>query len=187
MAPRSLTVLVLVSLALWLGCDRTPAATETWTPADHAHPSDSPSGPVSNQVPAAPVDDGLTPEQRTARTVYLVTCAGCHGAEGRGDGPDRAPVMRLPSFASATWQASLSDEQLVSIITLGRGMMPAFGDRIPPDGVRGLVAHLRSLAPAEPVDAPAEAQDGGVAAEAGDAGPEAPHGTLSATGEGVVE
>ena len=39
-------------------------------------------------------------------------------------------------------QSSLSDDELVSIITLGRGMMPAFGERIPPEGVRGLVAHL---------------------------------------------
>lgn len=176
-----------LGLSWQVGCDRTPPATETWTPADHSHPPDSVGGPVGSQVPAAPVDDGLTPEQRTARTVYLVTCAGCHGAQGRGDGPDRAPVMRLPSFASATWQASVSDDQLVSIISLGRGMMPAFGDRIPPEGVRALVEHLRTMAPAGAVEGPAEAQDGGVAADGEDAGPEAPHGTLSGNGEGVVE
>jgi len=179
MAIRGFTLLCLpVALALppLLGCDRTPAPTETWTPADHAHPPESAhGGAVGTQVPAAPVDDGFTSEQRTARTVFLVACAGCHGAEGRGDGPERAPVMRLPSFQSATWQTSLSDDQLVSIITLGRGMMPAFGDRIPPEGVRGLVAHLRSIAPPAPVGDPAAQQDGG------------PDGTLSADGEGVVE
>lgn len=189
----------VLALALLAGCDRTPPATETWTPADHAHPAESGGGPVGSQVPAAPVDDGLTNEQRTARTVYLVTCAGCHGAQGRGDGPDRAPVMRLPSFASPTWQASLTDEQIVSIISLGRGMMPAFGERIPPDGVRALVAHLRTMAPAAPAVDPAPAmedggvpEDGSVPAEAtaagdADAGPAAPHGALSGHGEGVVE
>lgn len=189
MAARKIGLGLPVTLGLLLlqGCDRTPPATETWTPADHSHPADSVSGPVGSQVPVAPVDDGLTTEQRTARTVYLVTCAGCHGAEGRGDGPDRAPIMRLPSFVSATWQASLTDEQLVSVISLGRGMMPAFGDRIPPEGVRALVAHLRSMAPPPVVEDPAAQQDGGVPADGGDAGAEAPHGTLSGNGEGVVE
>jgi cytochrome c553 len=175
-----------MALPLLLGCDRTPAATETWTPADHAHPPESTFGP-GEQAPMPPMDDGLTPEQRTARTVYLVACAGCHGAEGRGDGPDRAPIMRLPSFQSAQWQASLSDDQLVSIITLGRGMMPAFGERVPPEGVRGLVAHLRSMAPPEPVEAPAAGPDGGVVEDGGVTAAPSPHGTLSGNGEGVVE
>ncbi len=174
--PGLVAVFMTLALLLALGCDGAPTATETWTPADHAHPPDSVPGLEGAQVPAAPVDDGLTPEQRTARTVYLVACAGCHGAEGRGDGPDRAPIMRLPSFESAAWQATLSDDQLVSIITLGRGMMPAFGERIPPEGVRGLVAHLRSMAPPEPVEAPAGGPDGGLVEE-----------TLSGNGEGVVE
>lgn len=188
MARHVLTAVgMMVALLLALGCDRTPTATETWTPADHAHPPDSVHGPEGGQVPVAPVDDGLTPEQRTARTVYLVACAGCHGAQGRGDGPDRAPIMRLPSFQSAAWQASLSDDQLVSIITLGRGMMPAFGERIPPEGVRGLVAHLRSMATPEPVEAPPAAPDGGLAEDGGVTAAPSPHGTLSATGEGVVE
>ncbi|MBK7155843.1 MAG: cytochrome c [Sandaracinaceae bacterium] len=189
MALRKLDgVWVTVALLLALGCDRAPTATETWTPADHAHPPDSvPGGAEGAQVPAAPLDDGLTPEQRTARTVYLVACAGCHGAEGRGDGPDRAPIMRLPNFQSAQWQATLSDDQLVSIITLGRGMMPAFGERVPPEGVRGLVAHLRSMAPPEPVEAPAAGPDGGVLEDGGATAAPSPHGTLSGNGEGVVE
>jgi mono/diheme cytochrome c family protein len=95
----------------------------------------------------APADDGLTNAERTARSVYVVACAGCHGAQGHGDGPERAPVMRLPDFASAAWQESLTDDELVSIISLGRGMMPAFGDRIPAEGLRALVGRLRAFGP----------------------------------------
>jgi hypothetical protein len=56
MALRKLDgVWVTVVLLLALGCDRAPTATETWTPADHAHPPDSvPGGPEGAQVPAAP-------------------------------------------------------------------------------------------------------------------------------------
>ncbi|MEZ4325518.1 MAG: cytochrome c [Polyangiales bacterium] len=140
-------------------CDQTPPATRTWTAEDHAH---APGSVPTGQTPAAQVDDGLSSEERTARSVFLVACAGCHGPAGHGDGPERAPVMRLPDFASATWQASRTDDELMSIISLGRGMMPAFGDRIPADGLRALVAHIRRFAPqAAPADTRPPA-DGGV-------------------------
>lgn len=152
-------VLALLGGSLTLGaCDQTPPATRTWTPEDHAHPNNGVS--MGDQMEVAPVDDGLTTAERTARSVYVVACAGCHGARGHGDGPERAPVMRLPDFASPSWQASRTDEELLSIISLGRGMMPAFGDRIPPDGLRALVGQLRAFGPA-PVG-PGEASDAGV-------------------------
>ena len=103
--------------------------------------------------------------------------------------------MRPPDFTTAQWQASRTDDELVSLITLGRGMMPAFGDRIPPDGVRALVAHVRRFAP---VAAAAEAAEQGASDAGADArepaaepvpatDPAADETALPAAGEGVVE
>ena len=203
-----LAALTLAASSLGLGCDSTPPATREWQASDHTHPPDSVPVPVGTQaaVPAQP-DDGLTSEQRAARSVFLVACAGCHGADGRGDGPQRAPVMRIPSFASREWQESRTDAEIVSIISLGRGMMPAFAERIPAAGMEALVEHLRGLAPApaaEVVDAGTPAPDAAQAEageesaaeertsgdpESGDAAASTrvPNTELSATGEGVVE
>ena len=175
-------ILALLSASALAGCDQTPSATRTWTPDDHAQPSNTAS--AGEQMAVAPVDDGLSNAARTALSVYVVACAGCHGGQGHGDGPQRAPVMPLPDFASAAWQASRSDDELVSIISLGSGMMPAFGDRIPSEGLRALVARVRAFGPppAPQADPHADAEgDAGVpAAGSGPADVEASRGPPSA-------
>jgi mono/diheme cytochrome c family protein len=49
----------------------------------------------------------------------------------------------LPDFADPAFRASKTDEALVEVIANGRGMMPAFGDRLSPEAMEALIAHLR--------------------------------------------
>ena len=55
-----------------------------------------------------------------AMTVFLSTCAPCHGPEGRGDGPaaDSLPV-KPRNYHDPKWQASVSDADLAKTIQLG--------------------------------------------------------------------
>ncbi|MBC7171072.1 MAG: cytochrome c, partial [Polyangiaceae bacterium] len=125
------------------GCDGgTP--TRTWEPDDHSHPA----GRVDPSRLVAPAE---TPSVGTARdralaALYQAHCASCHGASGRGDGPDRSPMMQVPDFTSAEWQQSRDDQTLASVVKQGRGLMPAFGDRIADENIVGLVQRVRAFA-----------------------------------------
>jgi cytochrome c551/c552 len=55
-----------------------------------------------------------------ARDLFNTKCVTCHGDHGAGDGPGAAALNPKPrAFADATWQASVSDEQLKKIIVEG--------------------------------------------------------------------
>ena len=159
---------VLALLTIWGGgCVDGAAPTREWTPEDHAHPPGSVAPAV---IPAATSASG---EDAAARSLYLVSCAACHGQRGRGDGPQAAPMMRLPDFTSGSWQTSRTDDELVAIIALGRGAMPAFGDRLPESGIRALVRRLRALGPPQAATSDAANSDAGtgsVAADSADSG-----------------
>jgi cytochrome c551/c552 len=52
--------------------------------------------------------------------LFNTKCVTCHGDHGAGDGPGAAALNPKPrAFADATWQASVSDEQLKKIIVEG--------------------------------------------------------------------
>jgi len=78
-----------------------------------------------------------------AATLWRISCAGCHGAEGRGDG--EAYEGALADFTDAEWQASVTDEAIARAITLGQPPMPAFGEILAPQGIAALVEHVRRL------------------------------------------
>ncbi|MGN2390898.1 FTR1 family protein [Pelomicrobium sp. G1] len=60
------------------------------------------------------------PDLSRARTLYAEHCAGCHGAQGRGDGPAALGMDPPPSdFHDQTRMASRSVYGLYSTITLG--------------------------------------------------------------------
>ncbi len=47
-------------------------------------------------------------------------CAGCHGAQGRGDGPSAATLSPKPrNFADREWQRTVTDEQIRTIVVKG--------------------------------------------------------------------
>ena len=70
--------------------------------------------------------------------VFQKSCAKCHGktAEGRHFGG--------PSLASEKAQAA-SEEELISIITNGKGHMPKYGGKLSEADIRTLVEQIRGL------------------------------------------
>jgi cytochrome c6 len=87
-------------------------------------------------VPAEAQDGGAA--------LYKTKCAACHGAAGKGDtAVGKADKIRDLSSADVQQQ---SDADLTTVITAGKGKMPAYGKSLKPDQVKDLVAYIRSLA-----------------------------------------
>ena len=78
--------------------------------------------------------------------VYQNHCVACHGAQGEGNGPVVGPgkFPFAPSVVTPTAQA-YSDGYLYGITRVGRGLMPAYGSRIPEPERWALVHYLRVL------------------------------------------
>jgi len=69
---------------------------------------------------------------------FKAKCAGCHGADGKGK-----EAMKTRDLSSADVQKA-SDADLTTIITAGKGKMPAY-KTLTPDQVKDLVSYIRSL------------------------------------------
>jgi mono/diheme cytochrome c family protein len=113
-----------------------------WTPADHQQPEQ----PGAGQ--AAPAD---TPQDReaaltqAAARLWSRACATCHGEGGAGDGPELPEGVQLANLSTPAYQDGVTDEAMAEVIANGRGVMPGYVDRLGPQGVAALVAHVRRL------------------------------------------
>ena len=87
-------------------------------------------------VPAKAQDGGAV--------LYKTKCATCHGADGKG-GTAVGKANKIRDLSSADVQQQ-SDADLTTVITAGKGKMPAYGKSLKPDQVKDLVAYIRSLA-----------------------------------------
>jgi mono/diheme cytochrome c family protein len=78
--------------------------------------------------------------------LYRTNCARCHGADGRGDTP-LGHTYHSPDFTDNAWWQKHSDitgtKSLVSIVTNGKGGMPAFGKKLKSAEIKGLVNYVR--------------------------------------------
>ncbi|MBV9946642.1 MAG: c-type cytochrome [Myxococcales bacterium] len=90
-----------------------------------------------------------------SREIFSERCATCHGAGGRGDGAAAANLNPKPrDYTNGSWQKSVTDEQLRTIIVNGgfaagkSPLMPPNPDLdSKPDVVEGLVGIVRSFGP----------------------------------------
>ena len=86
-----------------------------------------------------------------ALTVYLSTCAPCHGADGHGDGPAAESLNPRPrDYHDTKWQASITDDEIKKTIQLGgakvgkSAMMPGHPE-YDQQTLDGLVKIIRSF------------------------------------------
>jgi len=91
-----------------------------WVAACSKHSaSDAPaasSQPVSAPEPPPPPPDPAA----DARKLFATKCVVCHGDHGAGDGPGAAALTPKPrAFGDATWQASVTDDQIKKTILEG--------------------------------------------------------------------
>lgn len=105
-------------------------------------------GPATGGPQASPAQR----EERSAGALYARFCAGCHGAAGRGDGPNAKSLPVPPAVHSSAAQMALrSDAELFDAIAAGGAIMnrsprmPAFGLTLSGDEIRSLVRHIREL------------------------------------------
>jgi mono/diheme cytochrome c family protein len=147
-------------------------------PAEGSIPAVNPRGdvppPFTQQelVQRAAVVEGLqNPLQPTAAVLarggqlYQQHCWACHGDQGVGNGPVVGPgKFPFAPASNAAAVAQYSDGYLYGIIRVGRGLMPAYGDRMGHLDRWATVLYMRQLgvqpgatvpatAPIAPVDA----------------------------------
>jgi len=88
---------------------------------------------------------------QTGRTLFESRCFVCHGRTGQGNGPAAVGLNPPPAdFTKPTWQAGISDPDLMRVIkdggsALGRSpLMPPNGD-LNERQIEALIAFVRSL------------------------------------------
>jgi cytochrome c5 len=78
--------------------------------------------------------------------LFRTNCARCHGADGRGDTP-LGHTYNAPEFTDAEWWRKHADitstVRLISIVSHGKGGMPAFGKKLKPSEIKLLVNYVR--------------------------------------------
>lgn len=78
--------------------------------------------------------------------LFRSNCARCHGADGRGDTP-LGHTFHAPDFTDAEWWQKNSNitstGNLLSIVSRGKGGMPAFGKKLKRTEIRRLVDYVR--------------------------------------------
>ena len=98
--------------------------------------------PAAGTVPSAA-------DRSEAREVYQSTCITCHGPNGDGDGLGAAGLPTKPAnFTDATWQASVSDDEIARAI-VGGGAVVRRSPLMPANpglaSKPGVVAALREM------------------------------------------
>jgi cytochrome c6 len=80
---------------------------------------------------------------QNAESTYKAKCAGCHGADGKGNtSPGKA--LGVHDFTSET-VTKMSDADLIGTVTAGKNKMPAYGKSLKDTEIKDLVAYIREL------------------------------------------
>jgi ubiquinol-cytochrome c reductase cytochrome b subunit len=95
-------------------------------------------------LPAKPqYEEGLA--LRAARD-YKVECSSCHGASGKGDGPDIAKLDTRPKDLTAPrfWDDDTM-KNIIDVVTKGEAPdMPAFGGRLSAEEILAIANHIQT-------------------------------------------
>jgi mono/diheme cytochrome c family protein len=139
---KSALIITVSALAL-CACKNDPPA-----PAAQATAL-APAPAPASAAPAATANNA----EAAARKVFKTKCVVCHGDHGAGDGPGAAALNPKPrAFGDATWQASVTDDHIKSVILKGgaavgkSAAMPPNPDLKPkPEVVAELVKIVRAF------------------------------------------
>jgi len=87
---------------------------------------------------------GLSFAQSSGETVYKTKCQSCHGAQGTPN-PGIAKAMGVKPAGDPSVK-SLSEAQMITEATNGKGKMPAFKGKLTDAQIKDAVTYFRSLA-----------------------------------------
>lgn len=80
------------------------------------------------------------------KAAYEKQCASCHGNDGKGN-PAMTKVFGEKQLNIAVKEvADKKDEEIVKIMTEGKGKMPASGKSLSPADQKAVATHVKSLA-----------------------------------------
>ena len=74
----------------------------------------------------------------SGKELYLNECSACHGSDGRGE------MAGIASFSESNVLFK-ADRELISVISHGKGIMPAYKGLLTNDEIRDVVAYLRTF------------------------------------------
>jgi cytochrome c6 len=77
------------------------------------------------------------------RDIFKARCAPCHGATGAGD-TTMGKNLKVRDLGSAEVQ-NQSDDELATIISSGKGKMPAYGSKLTKEQIAEVVRFIRTL------------------------------------------
>jgi mono/diheme cytochrome c family protein len=110
------------------------------------------------QAGASPADASVAASpshfanQSQGAAVFHRHCASCHGPDGKGNAS-----IHTPNLTDPKWQASLTDEQILTTIKNGRPgtIMPAWDGKLSGEEIHAVESYIRALG--SPGPAPAQA------------------------------
>ncbi|KPK41483.1 MAG: hypothetical protein AMJ65_09380 [Phycisphaerae bacterium SG8_4] len=96
------------------------------------------------------IANGQLPE--SGRGLYRVSCAACHGSDGRGASPGMVGFdVPLPDFSDCNFATREADADWATVVAEGgpaRGfseIMPAFGDALSDEQTGKILSHIRTF------------------------------------------
>ena len=91
-------------------------------------------------------DPTLAAEAKGGKATYEKLCVACHGADGKGN-PAMTKVFGEKTLNIATKETrQKKDDELLKVITEGKGKMPAAGKGLSKQEQKEILEHVRSLA-----------------------------------------
>ncbi len=82
------------------------------------------------------------------KKIYAQKCAGCHGAEGKGN-PKMAETLKV-AIPDLTKASAKSDSELAKIISDGKRPMPSFSKGLSKEELSAVVHYAQGLAGGQP-------------------------------------
>jgi mono/diheme cytochrome c family protein len=85
-------------------------------------------------------------EGKDGKAIYSKLCVSCHGPDGKGN-PAMTKVFGEKELNIVDQETTKrSDDELLKVITQGKGKMPASGKNLTKEEQKQLLNHVRSLA-----------------------------------------
>jgi mono/diheme cytochrome c family protein len=86
----------------------------------------------------------LSVNPQRGENIFRAKCAVCHGVDGAGDTAN-GKKLKVPDLRSSEVQ-SLTDEELVQVVTNGKKEMPPLGKKYSADRIQQVINYVRTLA-----------------------------------------
>lgn len=102
---------------------------------------------VAASFAGAPAGTATAAESATyganPRSLYVNNCARCHGADGKGL-TETGKLYDVPDISGGKMRRA-GTRRLTTLISRGKGSMPAFGKKLTAAQITSLVGYVRSL------------------------------------------